>query len=138
MSGSIKKVMIQNLNFKTDEKAIREHFGQFSKITKVQIIKDGNNHSKGQAIVTFADPNAATHCIQTFNKTTFERKTISLELFSLDKPKQKPKKSQPKPSQTKSKTIEVKEQITITKKIQVKETKSRKPTHSPTPKKLKK
>lgn len=134
MSGSIKKVIIQNLNYKTDEMAIKKHFGQFSKITKVQLIKDGNNHSKGQAIITFSDPNGALHCTQTFNNTTFERKTVCVQLFVLDKPT--PKKSQSR-QQNKRNTMEIQEQFTITKRIQFKETKSRRTTRSPGPKKTK-
>ncbi|MCQ2818031.1 MAG: hypothetical protein MJ252_12265 [archaeon] len=74
-------IYVCNLPRKVDEGALKETFGQFGEIQKIEIIKEPySSESRGFGFITYTDGKAANDAVEKMNKTQMEDKELIVEL----------------------------------------------------------
>ena len=61
------KLFVSNLAFSVDEQKLQEIFCLAGKVVSVEVQRDSNLESRGQAIVEYANPGIAAKAISMFN-----------------------------------------------------------------------
>lgn len=84
-----KKLYVGNLNYRTEEDALSEAFGEFGEVASVNIITDRETgRSRGFGFVEMADDDAAKAAIEGLNGKEVEGRTLKIN-EAIDKPKKR-------------------------------------------------
>lgn len=74
------RIIIRNLSFKADEKAIEEHFSQYGKISEVSILKKKDGKMVGCAFVQFSMKKEALKAIKECNMKPLLGRPVAVDL----------------------------------------------------------
>lgn len=74
------RIIIRNLSFKVDEKAIEDHFSQYGKISEVSILKKSNGKMMGCAFVQYNTKIEALKAIKECNMKPLLGRPIAVDL----------------------------------------------------------
>lgn len=77
-----KTLFVSNINYKTDENALIEHFGSYGKVVSARLIKSkirGRLQSQGIGFVEFSDSNSVDDAIALFKKSRDANQPIQLD-----------------------------------------------------------
>lgn len=105
------RIIIRNLSFKADEKAIEDHFSQYGKISEVSILKKNNGKMVGCAFVQYNTKIEALKAIKECNMKPLLGRPIAVDLAV---PKEKFAPVEVKPEELKMEEAnEIKEEASL-------------------------
>jgi len=79
----VNKVFVANLDYKVDEKQLREVFKLSGKVLEIDLLKDKDGKSKGMALVEFSHPVEAVQAISMFHQQTLFDRPMSVRMDAL-------------------------------------------------------
>jgi len=79
----VPKVFVANLDYKVDEKQLREVFKLSGKVLEIDLLKDKDGKSKGMALVEFSHPVEAVQAISMFHQQTLFDRPMSVRMDAL-------------------------------------------------------
>jgi len=79
----VNKVFVANLDYKIDEKQLREVFKLSGKVLEIDLLKDKDNKSKGMALIEFSHPVEAVQAISMFHQQTLYDRPMSVRMDAL-------------------------------------------------------
>jgi len=79
----VAKVFVANLDYKVDEKQLREVFKLSGKVLEIDLLKDKDGKSKGMALVEFSHPVEAVQAISMFHQQTLFDRPMSVRMDAL-------------------------------------------------------
>ncbi|XP_050548645.1 myelin expression factor 2 [Daktulosphaira vitifoliae] len=81
----INRIFVANLDFKVDEKKLKEIFKLAGRVIEVEIFSDKEGNSKGYGIVEYNHPVEAVQAISMFNNQFLYDRPMSIRLDCIDK-----------------------------------------------------
>jgi len=79
----VNKVFVANLDYKIDEKQLREVFKLSGKVLEIDILKDKDGKSKGMALIEYSHPVEAVQAISMFHQQTLYDRPMSVRMDAL-------------------------------------------------------
>lgn len=75
------RIYVGNLNYRTDEEALRDAFGEFGDVTDVHIVMDRETgRSRGFAFVEMPDDDQANEAIEAMNGKEFDGRSLTVNV----------------------------------------------------------
>ena len=76
-----KRLYVGNLNYRTTEEGLKEHFGQAGTVEEVTVITDkGSGRSKGFGFVEMSTPEEAQKAVETLNEKEFDERPLRVSI----------------------------------------------------------
>jgi len=73
-------LFVSNLHVNSDEQMMTAYFGQVGEVLSVEILRELDGSSKGQALITYNDPRYAQEAVNTLDNTILEGVPIKCKL----------------------------------------------------------
>lgn len=84
MQSSFQTLLVQNLNYSTNKEEIKKHFEQIGEVSKIELVLDKNENSKGIAYVTYKNPEDARLASKVLNKTVLDGNKLYLDISCIE------------------------------------------------------